>query len=101
MTFMVEKDEVDCHGSHMAEREARGLDPCESVIPVPFPPCPLPCFHHDNHQNIVVDFIDDPVETLANPIPLLAGKLLTTRRMRVIHQFIKALDDTNDIFSGD
>jgi hypothetical protein len=40
LTFMVEKDEVDCHGSHMAEREARGLDPCGSVIPVPFPPSP-------------------------------------------------------------
>jgi hypothetical protein len=61
----------------------------------------VPGFHHDNHQHIIVDFIDDPVETLANSIPLLAGKLLRTRRARVTHQFVKAPDYANDIFSGD
>jgi hypothetical protein len=36
LTFTVEKARVGRHRSHIAERKARWLDPCESVIPVPF-----------------------------------------------------------------
>ena len=31
-----EKDKVDYYWSRIAERDARWLDPCESVIPAPF-----------------------------------------------------------------
>ncbi len=52
---------------------------------------PVVCFSvadlHDHHDQLIVsDFIDDSINTLANPITLLTGKLLHAWRARVLRK---------------
>ena len=54
-------------------------------------------FDDHDHQKIVLDFVDDPVRTLTNPIPLLSRQFLAARSARILCQGIDARQDAGYI----
>gem|GEM_PF-6930245 len=55
--------------------------------------------HHDGTIGIE-DLVENPICTNANPVPLLSGQFLASRRTRIIAQGSDSLHDTTDIASG-
>jgi len=48
-----------------------------STCPVNIPPVPdLPC---DNLQNVILNLIDDAIDSLAQPIPFTSGEFFASR----------------------
>ncbi len=56
--------------------------------------------YYPNRQLIVLDRVDNPIQSLAQPIPFLAGQFLRPPRPRVLGERIDTLEDFLHIFFG-
>ena len=53
------------------------------INPVNIPP--VANLNHDDLQNIILNFVDDAIESLAQPISLLTGQFFASRGAGVFH----------------
>jgi len=56
--------------------------------------------HHRDPEDLILDFVEDPVIPLTNPIPILARELLGTYRTRVVGEGLNARNNTPPILRG-
>jgi len=61
---------------------------------------PVPDLHHDDHQNVILNLVDDAIDALAQPIPFLSGEFFASRGQGVFSQLLKAFQDTMDVLCG-
>jgi len=54
-----------------------------------------------NDEFVLADFIDNSVDSLSNPIPLLRAKLYAPLSARIITQSLNPLQDTRNILFWD
>ena len=47
---------------------------------------------HDDHENFILDFVNDPVVALPDPVVFLAGKLRASRRARILAECFDAIE---------
>ena len=56
--------------------------------------------YDDNDQSGVLDFVDDPVDTLSDTVPLLARQFFTPRRTWVFCQEFYAFENARHFTLG-
>jgi hypothetical protein len=60
----------------------------------------VPDLHHDDREHVIVNLVDDTVNTFAESVPFPAGQLLASRRPRIFSQCFKAFQNPNNVLPG-